>query len=183
MSDASTPAQDMPTKAESTPKSAEKGTLIPLPITAVVAVVAGLWSGAQELRQGFYAEIKNWSGIKDIRDERKAAYNEISSLKGMKFDDYIKRSNQIEVDFTKAVGKKLFETRGIHSEGWKGATIGTWQRWRASNHSKTRTEAILSFGKTAGIVIGAVLTLENRELLHRLLTGGSDLSEEKSRER
>ena len=131
--------------------------------------VVGLASAVHSIRHKFYDDVKSWKIIREIREKRDEQFQAIEGTASnpKSFREFHPGTKVIEMEYTKDLNRRLKYACGIESEGLKGLTVGTWQRW-CSMGPHSRQAAAFSLVTGAAISIGAILTIKNRRLIAQL---------------
>lgn len=146
----------------------------------VLGIGAGLAVGfvgaAQSIRNKFYEDTKSWKTIPELRENRATEFEKINGTEQnpQTFKIFDKETQRIERDFTSQFNKRIHAMSGIEMGGWRGLTIGTWQRFKVAGFP-TKLTAGLSMITAAAVATSAIFSFEARRRVIDL----SDKLEEK----
>ena len=133
----------------------------------VLGIGAGLAVGflgaAQSIRNKFYEDTKSWESIPELREDRVTEFRKINGTEQNPkiFKLFDKESQRIERDFTSKYNKRIHAMSGIEMGGWRGLTIGTWQRFKIAGFP-TKMTAGLSLITAAAVATSAIFSFDAR---------------------
>lgn len=132
-------------------------------------VAVGALSAAHSIRNKFYEDVKSWEGIPELRAARDKKLRAINGTeeKPKVFKVFNQEVREIEREFTHDLHKKIKAMSGIEMGGWRGMTIGTFQRFRVAGWP-TKNATLFGLVTGAAIATSAIFSFDARRRIIKL---------------